>query len=61
MRTIITLGLGFWMGRQLYINYDKRVAHQKELKVKKRLIDFIEKNKMNVTNPKKKVDQLFSN
>lgn len=61
MRTIITLGIGFWMGRQLYINYDKRVAYKKEAQVKKRLVEFIEKNKVNVTNPKMKVDQLFSN
>jgi len=37
MKTILTLGVGFWLGRQLYINYDKRTALRKEAQLKARL------------------------
>ena len=39
MRTVITLAIGFWLGRQTYIKYDKqtalkqRRANQKPLEV----------------------------
>ncbi|WP_010520472.1 hypothetical protein [Aquimarina agarivorans] len=44
MKTILTLGVGFWLGRQLYINYDKQEALQREAKIKKRLTSFLETN-----------------
>ncbi len=42
MKTILTLGVGFWLGRQLYINYDKKEARQKEAQIKRRLTQFLE-------------------
>lgn len=30
MRTILTLALGIWIGRQIYINWDKGTAKKKE-------------------------------
>jgi len=45
MKTILTLGVGFWLGRQLYINYDKKAAKKKEAQVKKRLLQFLEDKK----------------
>ena len=42
MKTVITLGVGFWLGRQIYINYDKKTALKKEKEVKQRLVEFLE-------------------
>lgn len=44
MKTILTLGVGFWLGRQIYINYDKRIALKKEAQLKARLQKFLEEN-----------------
>ena len=44
MKTILTLGVGFWLGRQIYINYDKRTALKKEAQLKARLKKFLEAN-----------------
>ena len=41
MRTIITLALGIYIGRQIYIQWDKETAKQKEKVVKKKLISFL--------------------
>ena len=37
MRTVITLAVGFWLGRTIYINYDKDTAKKKEEAIKNRL------------------------
>lgn len=37
MRTVITLAVGFWLGRSIYINYDRETAKKKEDAIKKRL------------------------
>lgn len=42
MRTIVSLAVGFWLGRQLYIQYDKEEARQKEQRIKARLKEFLE-------------------
>lgn len=44
MRTVIALAIGFWVGRQIYINYDKEEARKKEALAKKRLKQFLEEN-----------------
>ena len=44
MRTVITLAIGFWLGRQNYIKYDKQTALKKEEKIKNRLKSFLEDN-----------------
>ncbi len=53
MKTIITLGVGFWLGRQLYINYDKQQALKKEEIIKKRLTSFLEENNFSKAELKK--------
>ena len=53
MKTIITLGVGFWLGRQLYINYDKQQALKKEAIIKKRLTSFLEENNFSKAELKK--------
>lgn len=42
MKTVVTLGVGFWLGRQLYMNYDRKNTLRKERALKKRLSDFLE-------------------
>lgn len=42
MKTILTLGVGFWLGRQVYVNYDKRNTLKKEAQLKARLEKFLE-------------------
>ena len=37
MKTVAALAVGFWLGRQLYINYDRQQAIQREAAVKRRL------------------------
>jgi len=61
MRTIITLGAGFWLGRQLYINHDKRVARAKETRLKQRLVSFLKEKDLDLKNAQKQADQLLSN
>ena len=61
MRTIITLGVGFWLGRQLYINHDKRVARAKEMRLKQRLVSFLKEKDLDLKNAQKQADQLLSN
>lgn len=58
MKTILTLGVGFWLGRQIYINYDKRTALRKEAQLKKRLQDFFEDNDFTKTESKKHINRI---
>ena len=59
MKTILTLGVGFWLGRQLYINYDKRTALRKEAQLKARLQQFLEQNDVSKTDSKKHSNTIF--
>ncbi|GER60112.1 MULTISPECIES: hypothetical protein [Flavobacteriaceae] len=59
MKTILTLGVGFWLGRQLYINYDKRTALRKEAQLKARLQQFLEQNDFSKTDSKKHSNTIF--
>lgn len=58
MKTILTLGVGFWLGRQIYINYDKRTAHRKEAQLKKRLQSFLEDNDFTKTESEKHINRI---
>lgn len=58
MKTILTLGVGFWLGRQLYINYDKRTALKKEAQLKARLQQFLEDNNFSKSESKKQSNRL---
>ncbi len=44
MRTIITLAIGYWIARQIYINFDKEQSRIKEEKARKRLTSFLKAN-----------------
>jgi len=58
MKTILTLGVGFWLGRQIYINYDKRTALKKEAQLKARLQQFLEDNDFSKTESKKQSNRI---
>jgi hypothetical protein len=58
MKTILTLGVGFWLGRQMYVNYDKRTALKKEAQLKARLQKFLEDNNFSKTESKKQSNRI---
>jgi hypothetical protein len=58
MKTILTLGVGFWLGRQMYVNYDKRTALKKEAALKARLQKFLEDNNFSKTESKKQSNRI---
>jgi hypothetical protein len=59
MKTILTLGVGFWLGRQIYINYDKRTALKKEAQLKTRLQKFLEDNDFSKAESKKQSNRII--
>lgn len=59
MKTVITLAIGFWIGRQIYINFDKEEARLKEQKAKNRLKQFLEDNGLTVTEAKEQADEIL--
>ncbi len=59
MKTILTLGVGFWLGRQIYVNYDKRTALKKEAQLKARLRKFLEDNDFSKTESKKQSNRII--
>jgi len=59
MKTILTLSVGFWLGRQIYINYGKREALQKEAHLKKRLTDFLERQNFSQKEQQKHSKQII--
>lgn len=61
MKTIITLGVGFWLGRQLYINYDKQEALKKETAIKKRLVSFLEEKQFSSAELKQYSKKILGN
>ena len=58
MKTILTLSVGFWLGRQIYVNYDKRTALRKEAQLKARLQQFLEANNFSKTESKKQSNRI---
>lgn len=59
MRTVIALAIGFWVGRQIYINYDKEEARIKEAKAKKRLKQFLEENGLTQSEAHEQSDEIL--
>ena len=47
MKTILTLGVGFWLGRELYLKYDKKATYRKRQQISKRLEVFLKSNGFN--------------
>lgn len=59
MKTIITLAVGFWLGRQIYIKYDKEQAKEMEEGVKKRLQSFLKENGLTKTEVKDTTEEII--
>jgi len=59
MKTIITLAVGFWLGRQIYIKYDKEQAKEMEESVKKRLQSFLKENGLTKTEVKETTEEII--
>ena len=61
MKTIITLGVGFWLGRQLFINFDRQEALKKETAIKKRLVSFLKEKRFSSTELKQYSNKIIGN
>jgi len=59
MKTIITLAVGFWLGRQIYIKYDKEQAKEMEEGMKKRLQSFLKENGLTKTEVKETTEEII--
>ncbi|MFY0689151.1 MAG: hypothetical protein JXQ90_18420 [Cyclobacteriaceae bacterium] len=59
MKTILSLAVGFWLGRQIYIQYDKEEALLKEKAVKKKMRAFLEENGFTKTEAKEQTSELL--
>ncbi|MDN5201240.1 hypothetical protein QQ008_07700 [Fulvivirgaceae bacterium BMA10] len=59
MRTILSLAVGFWLGRQIYIQYDKEEALKKEKVIKARLKKFLEENGLTKSEAKEQTSDLL--
>ena len=59
MRTIVSLAIGFWLGREIYIKYDKEEALKKEQAIKKRLKTFLEKNGLSQNEVKEETNEIL--
>ena len=59
MRTILSLAVGFWLGRQIYLQYDKEEALKKEKVVKDRLRKFLEENGLTKSEAKEQTSDLL--
>lgn len=60
MRTVVTLAVGFWLGRQVYIKYDKEKVKKKEEQVKNRLETFLKQNGLTKTEVKTTLNEIIN-
>ena len=47
MKTVLTLGVGFWLGREIYLRYDKKATQKKQQQIKRRLETFLRRTDFN--------------
>ncbi|MEM9884333.1 MAG: hypothetical protein AAF849_00455 [Bacteroidota bacterium] len=60
MKTVLVLAIGFWIGRQIYINFDQEEARQKEAKLKEKLLQYFQKQGFSEKEANVKVQQFFA-
>ncbi len=60
MKTIVTLAIGLWIGRQIYLAYDKQKALQKQAEITRRLQAFLEGKGMSPQEAEKEATRLIS-
>lgn len=59
MRTVITLAVGFWLARQIYINQDESEARKKEAQIKRKLHHFLKQNGLTKTELKEATKEII--
>ncbi|PHN01126.1 hypothetical protein [Flavilitoribacter nigricans] len=59
MKTVIVLAIGFWIGRQIYVNFDKEETKRKEAKVRQRLAQFFQQQGFSKSESLLKAQQLL--
>ncbi len=59
MRTLISLAVGFWLGRKLYLQYDKEEALKKEQALKDRLKKVLEESGLTKTEAQEQTSELL--
>ncbi len=59
MKTVLTLAVGFWIGRQVYLNHSKKQAMEKEAAVKKQLHEVLKKYRVKGKGIQKEVERIF--
>jgi hypothetical protein len=59
MKTALTLGLGFWLGRQVYERYHTGKAQKKYAKQKTRLTSYLETYDLEAGEIKQQVQQIL--
>ena len=60
MRTVVTLAVGFWLGRQIYVRYDREKIKKKEERVKSRLEAFLKENGLNRTQVQTTIKEIIN-
>ena len=60
MKTVLVLAIGFWIGRQIYINFDQEEAKQKEAKLKEKLLQYFQKQGFSKKEASEKVEQFLT-
>ncbi|MBL6444681.1 hypothetical protein JMN32_00065 [Fulvivirga sp. 29W222] len=58
MKTIAALAVGFWLGRQMYINYDRQQALEKEAGMKRKVKMMFEEMGLSKSDITEKVQQI---
>lgn len=59
MRSIMSLALGFWIARQIYINYDKEEAIRKEANMKNKLKKFLADRGLSLSEANKQTEEII--
>lgn len=59
MKSLITFALGFIIARQVYINFDKQEARNKEAKLKQKVEDLLEDIGLSKKEAKEQSQQLL--
>lgn len=60
MKTVVTLAVGFWLGRQIYVRYDREKIKKKEERVKSRLEAFLKENGLNRTQVQTTIKEIIN-
>ena len=60
IRTVLALGVGFWLARQIYINQDKNEARKKEAQIKNRINNLLKEYGLTKTEMKEATQEIMN-